>query len=443
MEDAFIINGGNVLKGKVKLSGAKNISCKLIIAALLFDQEVILKNIPHHGDVYKLAELIKTIGGDVEFTEANTLRVDGRNIKENKLDFLHASKIRTSFMMFAPLLYKFKKAYIPNPGGCRLGSRSIDRVVSGMQALGTEVDYNSETGYYYAQMNTLPQGKYTFAKPTHTGTELLIMVSVLSEGNTITIENAALEPEIDDLINFLNQSGADIHRDGNMIVIKGTSKLTRTDPFTISTDRNEAITYACMALATGGEIVLDSIEEYKIKAFIDKITEAGAIVEKLENNCWKFSSNGRLKAVNMTTDVHPGFMTDWQPPFAVLMTQAEGESIIHERMMENRFSYVPELRKIGAQIEFVNIPVENPTEFYQFNYDPEQEYDTLAVKIHGPQKLHGGVMHAADLRAGATSIIAALTVPDESIVTNASMLERGYEDLVEKVKKLGGNIKKV
>lgn len=443
MEDAFIINGGKVLRGEVRLSGAKNVSCKLIIAALLFNQEIILKNIPHHADVLKLSELIKTVGGEIKFIEKNTLRVDGRKINSTQLDFLHASKIRTSFMMFAPLLYKFKEAYIPNPGGCRLGARSIDRIISGMEALGIVVMYDSETGYYKANMAETPQGTYRFIKPTHTGTELLIMISVLSKGKTITIENAALEPEIDDLINFFNESGADVKRTGNNIVINGVEKLERSESFTISNDRNEAVTYACMALATRGEIILNSIEEYKIKAFIDKVKEAGASVEHLGNNKWKFSANSPLKAVNMTTDAHPGFMTDWQPPFGVLMTQAEGESVINERMMENRFSYVGELHKVGATIEFIDVPVSNPTEFYHFNYDPEQEYNTLAVKISGPQKLHGGVMQAADIRAGATSIIAALTVADESIVTNASMLERGYENLVEKVRGLGGDIKKV
>lgn len=442
MEDAYIIHGGKPLKGEVKLSGAKNVSCKLMIAALMLDQEVILHNIPRHKDVIELIHLINSLGGKAEFIEKNSIRIDGREIKNHEVDFLHASKIRTSFMLFAPLLLKFGKANIPNPGGCRLGARSIDRIIDGLISLGIDVEYDSETGYYNSVMNKTPTGTYTFSKPTHTGTELMIMIGALGK-EPITIKNAALEPEVDDLIAFLNESGAKIERKGTSIVIQGAEKLARTTDFTISNDRNEAATYICMALATKGDIILNNIEEHKIKALIEKVTEAGAGVEALPENKWRFYYKGQLKGVNVTTDVHPGFMTDWQPPFAVLMTQAEGESIIHERMMENRFSSIPELAKIGSEVEFINIPVENPKEFYHFNYDSEKEYDTLAIKIDGPQHLHSGVLNIADIRAGATLVIAALVADGESIVNNVSMLERGYEYFVEKVRGLGGDIKKV
>lgn len=440
MEDAYIVNGGKPLKGEIKLSGAKNVAVKTLIAALLFKGEVVLHNIPQIRDVYELIDLLKELGATIEFNE-NTVKIDGSTIDSNKSDFLHASKIRTSFMLFAPLLHKFKEAYIPNPGGCRIGARSIDRIVDGMEELGIQVEYNHGTGYYHAQMGKLPTGSYTFNKPSHTGTELLILISVLSD-NTVTIQNAGLEPEIDDLIRFLNESGAHIKRNGSSIVIQGVKELRQTTPYTIGWDRIEAATYAVLAVITKGDITISKIEEALIKTFNDNLQRAGGGVEKLPDGKWRYFYKGELKSVDITTAPHPGFMTDWQPPWAVLMTQAHGEAIIHERVYENRFMYVDELRKVGADIEYVKLPVTNPVEFFFFNFDPAKKYNQ-AIKIKGPQKLHNGVMTVADLRAGATLSLAALSAEGESVINGVSIMERGYENFVEKITSLGGDIKKV
>jgi UDP-N-acetylglucosamine 1-carboxyvinyltransferase len=440
MEDAYIIKGGKPLKGEIKLSGSKNVAVKVLIAALLFQGEVELRNIPRIRDVYELIDLLKELGANVEF-EGNTLKIDGSSMDTNRSDFLHASKIRTSFMLFAPLLYKFKEAYIPNPGGCRLGARSIDRVVDGMEELGIDVNYDSESGYYHAEMKSKPKGSYTFNKPTHTGTELLIMISALSD-DKVTIQNSALEPEIDDLIRFLNEAGAKIIRNGTTITIQGVKELHQTHPYTIGWDRIEAATYAVLAVITKGDIVISKIEEALIKTFNDTLIKAGGGIERLPDGRWRYFNKGPLKAVDVTTGPHPGFMTDWQPPWAVLMTQAEGEAIIHERIYENRFMYVDELRKVGADIDYVKVPVNNPSEYFFFNFDPSKKYNQ-AIRIKGSQKLHNGVMNVADLRAGATLAIAALVSDGESILMGASIMERGYEDFVEKITSLGGEIKKV
>lgn len=442
MEDSYIIQGGKSLQGKIELSGAKNIALKVLIAATLFNEEVTLQHIPKINDVLEVCNLINDLGGRAEFVGQNTVKVDSTGMSKNKVNLLFGSKIRTSFMFFAPLLYRFKEAYIPNPGGCRLGARSIDRIVDGLKALGIHVTYDSDSGYYHSSMDSLPTGTFEFSKPSHTGTELLILMSVLAEGNKIILKNVALEPEIDDLIEFLNQAGAKIRRESNAIVIEGIKELHQTVPYVIASDRIEAATYAVLALATKGDVTVGPIQENYFKTFLTVLEKAGAGVEKIDDNYWRFFYKGPLAAVDIETLPHPGFMTDWQPIYAVLMTQAQGETTIHERIYENRFSYVDELKKLGADIEFITPQIDNPQEYYHFNYDPQKTYQQ-AIKISGPKPLHNGVLRIADLRAGATLAIAALVADGESVVNEISHLERGYENFVEKVTSLGGNVKKV
>ncbi|OGK26391.1 UDP-N-acetylglucosamine 1-carboxyvinyltransferase [Candidatus Roizmanbacteria bacterium RIFCSPLOWO2_01_FULL_37_12] len=441
MENSFIIKGGKLLKGAITLSGAKNVALKVIIAALLLDQEVTLKNIPRINDVHELLHLIGSLGAKAEFAAEHTVVVDGRTLRLNRVDLLHAAKIRVSFMLFAPLLYKFSLCYVPNPGGCRIGARPIDRIVEGMKKLGITIEYDSDTGYYQAQMKTKPAGFYRFPKITHTGTELLIMLSVFGR-DKIILENTALEPEIDELVRFLNLAGAKIQKNGKKIFITPVEKLILNQPFEIITDRNEAITFAVLAVATKGEVTISSITPENIQSFLQKMKEVGAGVEVLGKTLIRFYYKGPLRSSQIHTQPHPGFMTDWQPNWAVLMTQAKGDSLIYERVFENRFSYVEELRKLGADIDFVKVPVINPAEYFFFNFNPNKKYNQ-AIKIRGPQKLHGGALSIADLRAGATLIIAALIAEGESVVNGVSILERGYENFVQKVTSLGGDIKKI
>lgn len=441
MEDAFVIIGGNRLEGEVSLSGAKNVALKILIAALMFENEVILKNIPRIYDVLELIHLINSLGAKAEFIGENTVRVDPTTLHTSRLDMLHASKIRVSFMFFAPLLHKFKEAFVPNPGGCRIGSRPIDRTIEGLRHLGVQMEYNSEDGYYHAKIEDTPHGKFRYEKSSVTSTELLILSSVFTKKG-VTIENAALEPEIDDLINFLNISGANISRFGNTINIKGTDKLAQKEPYTIMTDRIEAATYIVAALATKGEVYLSNLPEGPMHKFNEKLQKANAGIQSLGANRWRYYFQDKLKSTDITTSPHPGFMTDWQPIWSVLMTQAEGTAIVHERVYENRFAFMDELRKLGADIDFVKVPVTNPAEFFFFNFDPHKKYNQ-AIRIKGPQKLHGGVVNINDLRAGATLAIAALVATGESIINHASILERGYEEFEKKIASLGGNIKKV
>lgn len=440
MEDSYIIQGGKKIQGDVYLSGAKNVALKTIIASLLFDEKVVLKNIPQINDVKELIHLIKFLGVKAEFIDKNILEIDPTGLNNNKVDFLHASKIRVSFMLFAPLLYKFGQCQVPNPGGCRIGARPIDRIVDGMKALGIDVEYDSDTGYYQAKMLKRPVGSYRFVKPTHTGTELLIMLSIFSDSQVI-LENCAEEPEIDDLINFLNESGAKIKKTGRTIKIEGVKKIKFKKPYSIITDRNEAVTYVSLGIATGGWINLKNIDIKLLESFIKQIKKVGVEVKENKSGIL-FKAKNKLQPSDIETSPHPGFMTDWQPNWAVIMTQANGRSTIVERVFENRFSYVEELKKLGAKINFIENKIDNPYEYYFFNYEKNKQYQQK-IEIFGPTKLHGGVLNIADLRAGATLAIAALIAEGESVVNNVSIMERGYENFILKVRNLGGQIKKI
>ena len=441
MANSYLIKGGKPLKGKVVLSGAKNVALKTIIGALMFKGEVILKNIPKINDVLDLIELIKSLGAKAEFKEKNTLVINSDNLKNNRVDLQYGSKIRVSFMLFAPLLHRFGECFVPNPGGCRIGARPIDRIINGLIALGIKINYDSETGYYQAKIINKPKGKYRFEKPSHTGTELLMMIGLMTE-EKVEINNIANEPEIDDLILYLNSAGANIIEEKNKITISKSPQLKQKNAFTIMSDRNELVTYATLAVASGGDVTIRPIDENLITSFLEIMKEAGAGIEKITKDKFRFFYQNGIKPVNIETLPHPGFMTDWQPSWAILMLKANGSSVIHERVFENRFSYVEELKKLGAKIDFVNVKIENPELFYHFNFEKEQSYKQT-IKIQGMAELHNAILNIADLRAGAALACAALLATGESVVNGTSILERGYEDFVEKVRKLGGDIKKV
>ena len=445
-EDSFIVRGGKPLKGQIQLSGAKNVALKVLIAALLFDSPITFKNIPRIRDINELLHLINKLGAQADFTDSNTVVVDSHGLSSDTIDLLHAAKIRASFMFFAPLLYRFGKAFIPNPGGCRLGARPIDRHISMLQAFGVKVTYNSETGFYESQLNgnSIRGTTFTFDKPTHTGTELAIMLASRADGESV-IKNAAQEPEIDDLINLLNQAGAHIKRENGSVLIKGTPILHyKNDSFTIMVDRNEAPTFASFGITTRGDIMIYGIKESDIEYFATEIKNIGAGVEVLPEGI-RFYYKGELKSSSITTGPHPGFMTDWQGPWAVMMTQAHGVSTIHETIFEDRFGYVSELQKLGADIEFYQPELDNPRKIYQFNIENDDNLKSLqqAIRIKGPTQLHNGVMDVKDLRAGATILIAACSAEGESVINGASIIDRGYEDIERKLQSLGAAIKRV
>lgn len=444
MENAFIVKGGKPLKGTVTLEGAKNVALKVVVAALLFDTPTTLRNIPNIKDIRELFELFKEIGVSVDFKD-NTAKIDPASMKSHEVSLLFGSKIRASFLLFAPFLKKYGNARIPNPGGCRIGARPIDRMVDLMKAFGVKTEYDSETGYYTSSLvaDTLSPADFTFPKKTHTGTELAIMIAASTPGHSV-IRNASLEPEIDELIDLLNQSGATIKREGEDIHIDGALKLGGVHEFAIHSDRNNAVTFAMFALATGGDIHVKGANPDTLKVFLKYLDTIGAQYE-IKDDGIRFYSANELKATDVTTSTDPGFMTDWQAPWAVLMTLAHGSSHVHETVFENRFGYVNELNKLGAHIEYYKPDVDDPQAVYQFDIPDVSVFNNeqQGIVIHGPSSLHGGVLQVTDMRAGATLLIGACAAKGESVIMGASEIDRGYEDIEKRLSAIGADIRRV
>lgn len=441
--DKFIIKGGAPLKGEVSVSGAKNVALKVLLAALLTDEEVIIENIPLITDFYLMIEVIKKLGVETKiFEDKHKIVLKNKGLKEFKIPLEMAARLRTSSMIVAPLLARVGKAQIPNPGGCRIGTRPINRHIDGLERMGVEICYHPDDGYFHAQAKKLKGTTYRFPKNTHTGTETLILAAVLAEGETV-LENAAQEPEVDDLIRLLSSMGAQIKRTASReIVVKGVKELHGTR-FKMISDRNEVVTFAIAALATKGNLTIHGAKRENLKVFLEKLDEVGAGWEPIDEKTTRFYFKERLRSTDVVTSFHPGFMTDWQAPWAVLMTQAKGVSIIHETIFENRLSYANELKKLGAKIKFFNPKIKNPEECYNFNWEDNQSSYYHAIRIFGPTALHDGVLEVADLRAGATIVLGALVASGESLVFGVSHIDRGYEKIEERLKKLGAKIKRV
>ena len=436
----YIVNGGNNLSGEVTICGAKNVVLKAIVAACLTRDEVILNNVPQISDVHYMLEMVKGFGGSVD-QEGSRLTIKVSEITSTKLPLETAAKMRASSLFFAPFVLRMGEAQIPNPGGDRIGARRIDMHIDGLNKLGVTIEYKDD-GFFYAAAQKIEGASYKFKKNTHTGTEQMILASVLARGETL-LENCALEPEIDELIELLNLMGANVRREENRVIrILGVESLHGAE-YTIKSDRNEAVTFAIASALTGGNIWLKNTSVDLLKEFTQEFEKAGGKLEINENNDLRFYIEDRILPTNVTTEIYPGFMTDWQGPWCVLMTQAEGESVIHEAIYEDRFQYVNELKKMDADIELFNPQVENPNEFYNFNYDDCTSDTRHAIKIKGKTNLKNAVLTMHDLRAGATVVLAALIAPGESVIYGIDQIERGYERFDERLKKLGANIKYV
>lgn len=436
----YVIQGGKPLKGKTGVSGAKNVALKALVAACLTDEKVTIKNIPLISDVKIMIEIIKEIGGDVRITD-HEVEVEVNNITSFQIPLERAAEIRASSMLIAPLLLRKKEAIIPNPGGCRLGARPIDRTISGLKEMGARISYKSDDGFFHAKTDGLKAVEYEFEKNTHTGTETLLIAASCASGKTV-LKNASEEPEVDELINLLNKMGAKIKRlKGRIIEIDGVKSLHGAE-VSIEPDRNEIVTLACAAILTKGDIFVEKASPITLKAFLDKLDEAGGGYVIKEDGI-RFFYKGELSPTDIITAPAPGFMTDWQGPWTVLMTSARGDSLIHEAVFENRFGYVRELKKMGANIKLLNPDVKNPREFYNFNLRDDDPSFFHAAAVTGPRELHDAVVQISDIRAGATLVIAALAASGTSTILGIEILERGYEDLDARLKNLGAKVKKV
>lgn len=437
---SLIINGGRKLKGEVSVSGAKNVALKLIVASLLTDEKVVIKNVPRISDLFILLEIIKELGVSVSFDE-HTVTIQADKLSDYEIPLDAGARIRASSILIAPLLVRLGKVLIPNPGGCRIGARPVDRTIDGLSKMGVSIRYVSQDGYFHAHTKGLHGATYRFEKNTHTGTETLLIAAVAADGKTV-LQNAAQELEVDELIAFLNSMGAKISREGRTITIYGVGKLHGTQ-FTVSPDRNEVVTFAAAAAISGGDITVKNAKKQDITAFLSMFGKANGEWKELKNGSLRFWTPSPLTATDIETSSHPGFMTDWQGPWAVLMTQATGVSLIHETVYEDRFGYIGELLKMGAHIELFNPKVKNPDKIYNFNWADNKDEYCHAAKIYGPTSLHNAIVNISDLRAGATLVLAALAAKGKTVIFGVEHLDRGYEAFEERLRSLGADIKRV
>lgn len=434
----YIINGGQQLKGEVSIRGAKNASFKQIIASMLTDKTVKLNNVPQISDVKITTSIAKSLGCNINQKGDHCLELTTPSITNSIVPSGTGEKSRTSFMFAAPLLARTGKAIVPTPGGDKLGNRPLDRLFDCFSQMNIKVTETPENITF--STDKIIGTHYTFTKTSHTVTEVIIMTAVLADGETI-IDNAALEPEIDDLILMLNKMGAKIQRDPinkKRITVQGVSVLNGTKHDVIC-DRNEIVTFACAALATKGSICILRIDPNIVQTFLETIKKMGAEVN-IGNDEVCIQWVKPLIGVNIETGPEPEFMTDWQAIFSILLTQTVGCSSIIERVYPNRFQHIENLKKMGAKFKFFNPNISDPENYYQFNKESDDPKYFHGVTIYGPAKLKPANFVINDLRAGASTTVAALTAPGQSIIDGVEYIERGYEKLAERLLSLGANI---
>ncbi|MFN8673006.1 MAG: UDP-N-acetylglucosamine 1-carboxyvinyltransferase [Candidatus Sericytochromatia bacterium] len=415
MAEKLIIQGGTPLKGEVDVSGAKNSALVLIAAAILSEEDVQLDNVPKLTDVVTICELLKFLGAKVSIS-GNTVHINAKDLNKNVAPYDLVSKMRASFFTLGPLLARFKEAQVPLPGGCAIGSRPVDIHLKGLKALGADVSI--EHGMAVVRANKLTGSKIYLDFPSVGATENIIMAASLAEGTTI-IENAAREPEVIDLADFLNSMGARIHGAGSpTIIIHGVPKLNGTRHSVIP-DRIEAGTFMLAAAATRGSVIVNHAQEKRLESLISKMLESGVKIDILSQNRLKVdATQGIIRAVDVRTMPYPGFFTDLQSPMVSFLCTAKGTSVMYETVFENRFMYVDELNRMGAIIK---------TE------------SNLAV-IKGVPALSGAPVSSTDLRAAAALAIAGFAAEGETVISELQYLDRGYEAFEQKCMAIGARI---
>lgn len=435
----YIITGGHPLSGEVSIRGAKNASFKEIIASMLTQHPVQITNLPQISDVRLTASIAKSLGSIIKLTGDHSFEICTPQITSSIVPHGTGEKSRSSFMFAAPLLARTGKAIIPLPGGDKLGARPLDRLFESFKQMNITTEFVNDTIVFSTQKIT--PTTYTFPQPSHTVTEVLIMTACLADGQTI-LNNAAKEPEIDDLIVMLNSMGAKINRNPqklDQIIIQGVPWLSATKHQVIA-DRNEAITFACAALATKGTVNILRIDPEIIKTFLDTISTMGALVETGKDEV-VVSWTKNLKAIDIETDPEPGFMTDWQAIFSVVLSQAVGSSTIIEKIFPSRFQHINILAQMGVKYQFFNPQVKDPKTYYHFNPESDKPEYFHGVKIFGPAKLNPVSIDISDLRAGACVTVAALAATGLSTINQVEFIERGYEKLAQRLVYLGADIK--
>ena len=415
--EQYVIKGGNPLVGEVEIGGAKNAALAILAAAIMTDETVTIENVPNVRDTRVLLQAIEGIGAKVKYIYNNTVQINGGSISDLNVEYEYIRKIRASYYLLGALLGKYKESNVALPGGCNIGSRPIDQHLKGFKALGAKV--NIDHGVVSAKAENLVGGHIYFDVVTVGATINLMMASCMAEGETI-LENAAKEPHIVDVANFLNAMGANIKGAGTDVIrIKGVNRLHGCT-YSIIPDQIEAGTFMMAAAATRGDIVIKDVIPKHLESITAKLLEMGC--KLVEGDDWiRVIAEGEVGSTNVKTLPYPGFPTDMQPQIAVALALAKGSSMVTESIFENRFKYVDELNRMGAKIK-----VEGNTAY-----------------IEGVEKFTSAQLSAPDLRAGAALVIAALAADGISQIDDIEYIQRGYEDFEGKLSALGAIIAKV
>ena len=415
--EKIIINGGNPLYGEVTISGAKNAAVAILPAAILSDGICRIENIPNISDVTTLIRILYELGANIKMINKTTIEIDPRHITSHIVPIDMTKRMRASSYLLGAMLGRFSKARVAPPGGCDFGVRPIDQHIKGFEALGAKVSIDA--GMVDVSADSLV-GNQIYLDVVSVGATVNIMLAAVKAKGLTVIENAAREPHIVDLANFLSSMGADIRGAGtDVIKIRGVDTLHGTN-YSIIPDQIEAGTYMAAAVATGGEILVKNVIPKHLESITAKLEEIGADIEDLDD-ALRISRTGPLHRCNVKTMPHPGFPTDMQPQITALLSLAQGTSIVTEGVWDNRFRYVDQLTLMGAQIQV----------------------DGKVAVIEGVEELTGAPVQATDLRAGAAMLIAGLAANGQTEIDDIQHIERGYEDIVEKLCALGADIKKV
>ena len=416
--DKFIIEGNTVLKGEVEISGAKNAAVAILPATLLVKGITTLENVPNISDVKILCDIMKQLGAEITWLSEHSLKVDATNIINANAPLDMTSKFRASYYLIGSLLGRLGKAQVGLPGGCNLGARPIDQHIKGFEALGAKVDVSQ--GKITAEVKKLIGAPIYFDVVSVGATINLLLASVLAEGTTI-LDNVAKEPHIVDVANFLNSVGADIRGAGtDTIKINGVQSLSGNHTYSVVPDQIETGTFMCAAMASHGDILIKNCIPEHMDSLTAKILEMGGIVE-IKDDTIRVKYNNVINPVKIKTAPYPGFPTDLQPQLGVALCIADGTSIINERIWESRFQYTTELNKMGAKIT---------------------AQGTTAI-FEGVDKLVAAPIYATDLRAGAALLIAGIIAEGKTELYNIHYIDRGYERIEEKLKKLGAKISRI
>lgn len=415
--EQYVVKGGVPLRGEVSIGGAKNAALGILAAAIMTDETVTIENVPNVRDTRVLLQAIEGIGAKVKYIYNNTVQINGGSISDLNVEYEYIRKIRASYYLLGALLGKYKESNVALPGGCNIGSRPIDQHLKGFKALGAKV--NIDHGVVSAKAENLVGGHIYFDVVTVGATINLMMASCMAEGETI-LENAAKEPHIVDVANFLNAMGANIKGAGTDVIrIKGVNRLHGCT-YSIIPDQIEAGTFMMAAAATRGDIVIKDVIPKHLESITAKLLEMGC--KLVEGDDWiRVIAEGEVGSTNVKTLPYPGFPTDMQPQIAVALALAKGSSMVTESIFENRFKYVDELNRMGAKIK-----VEGNTAY-----------------IEGVEKFTSAQLSAPDLRAGAALVIAALAADGNSQIDDIEYIQRGYEDFEGKLSALGAIIAKV